>query len=150
MPTHENFMLLALNEARNAFEKAEVPVGAVIVRENKILARAHNLTESLHDCSSHAEMLAIREASRRLQNWRLEDCTLYVTLEPCPMCAGLIRLSRIPRIIFAAFDERAGAFGSKFSLHKENLWGPEPEILSGVLQEESRELIREFFRERRK
>lgn len=143
-------MKLALAEAKNAYAKSEVPVGAIIVSEGKVLSRGHNLTESLHDCSSHAEMLAIREASRRLQNWRLEDCTLYVTLEPCPMCAGLIRLSRISRVVFAAFDERAGAFGSKLSLHEQTLWGPVPELVSGVLLEEAQQLLKGFFQERRK
>lgn len=140
-------MLAALEQARIGAEKGEVPVGAVVASEGNIICRAHNLTESLNDATAHAECLAIREASRILKNWRLADCTLCVTLEPCAMCLGAIRLARIPLLVFGANDEVMGAAGSTFDLTADDGM---PRVISGIMRDECAALLRGFFEARRK
>ena len=144
-PTHEDFMKQALIEAKKAFEADEVPVGAVIVCDNKIIARTHNLTEKLTEFTAHAEMQAFTSASEYLGNKYLEKCTLYVTLEPCVMCAGASFWTRIGKIVFGASDEKRG-----FQRITEPLLHPSTEVAGGVLEEEARELIRTFFQKKRK
>lgn len=141
-------MTEALAEAEAAYRLGEVPVGAVIVRDNKILARAHNTRETEHSAVAHAETEAIRIACEVLQSWRLENCTLYVTLEPCPMCAGAIVNARIPRVVFGAFDASMGAMGSVLQITKYPL-PSRPTVESGVLGEACGELLARFFRELR-
>ena len=140
----EYFMKKAFSEALQAFEEGEIPVGAVVVSNGKIIARAHNLTETLNDVTAHAEMQAITAAANLLGGKYLNDCTLYVTLEPCVMCAGALGWSQISRIVFGAYDEKRGynKFANK-ALH------PKTEILGGVLETECRELMQEFFRRKR-
>lgn len=140
----EYFMQQAMQEAYKAFEKDEIPVGAVIVSNNRIIARSHNLTEQLNDVTAHAEMQAITSAANYLGGKYLKDCTLYVTLEPCNMCAGALAWSQITKIVYGASDEKRGF--SKFSpspLH------PRTEVISGILEEESADLIRSFFAKKR-
>lgn len=145
----EKWMAVALEEARIAFDAGEIPVGAVIVRGDEELARAHNLCEVRGLATAHAEMLAIEEASRRVGGWRLSDATLYVTLEPCPMCTGALINARIGRIVFAAKDARAGACGSLVNLPAYPLEA-KPLCESGVLAEESQQLLRSFFAQKRR
>ncbi|WP_421920676.1 nucleoside deaminase [Marinifilum sp.] len=140
----EYFMKQAMQEAHKAFEADEIPVGAIIVCNNRIIAKAHNLTERLNDVTAHAEMQAITAAANYLGGKYLKDCTLYVTLEPCNMCAGALAWSQIYRIVYGASDEKRGF--SKFSppmLH------PKTEVLSGILEQESTDLIRDFFAKKR-
>ena len=144
----EKWMAVALDEARLAFEEGEVPVGAVIVRGDELLARTHNLCETRTLATAHAEMLAIEAASKRLGGWRLSDATLYVTLEPCPMCMGALINARIGRIVYAAKDARAGACGSLLNLSAYPLEA-RPVSLGGVLAQESQLLLRRFFAQRR-
>ncbi len=139
----------ALELARQASIRGEVPVGAVIVREDAVLSRSYNARESSKDATAHAEVLAIRSASRRVGDWRLTDTTLYVTLEPCPMCAGAIVLARIPRVVFAASEPKFGAAGSVFDILQEARLNHRVNVVKGVLGEESRALLRSFFHERR-
>ena len=138
-------MKQALAEAKKAFEADEVPVGAVIVCDNKIIARTHNFTERLTDFTAHAEMQAFTSASEYLGNKYLDKCTLYVTLEPCVMCAGASFWTRIGKIVFGASDEKRG-----FQRITEPVLHPSTEVIGGVLEEESRELIRTFFQKKRK
>lgn len=145
----EKWMMEALGEARIAFGAGEVPVGAVIVRGDEELARAHNLCETRGLATAHAEMLAIEEASRRVGGWRLSDATLYVTLEPCPMCTGALINARIGRIVYAAKDARAGACGSLVNLPAYPLEA-KPICDGGVLAEESQQLLRTFFAQKRR
>ncbi len=140
----EYFMCQALNEAQKAFDKGEVPVGAVIVCQERIIARAHNLTETLNDVTAHAEMQAITAAANVLGGKYLTDCTLYVTLEPCPMCAGALLWSQIPRIIFGAEDVKKG-----YRLFNPSISHPKADIKSGVLADECASLITSFFRMKR-
>jgi len=144
------FMSHALDEASVAYAAAEVPVGAVVVSGGSVIGKGHNLRESSVDPTSHAEMIAIKEAAAALGSWRLEGCTLYVTLEPCVMCAGAIILSRIDRLVYGAKDIRHGGDGSLISLMREKHPIHKVEITSGVCEEESANLMREFFYERRK
>ena len=139
----------ALELARQASKRGEVPVGAVIVREGAVLSRSHNARESSKDSTAHAEVLAIRSASRHIGDWRLTDTTLYVTLEPCPMCAGAIVLARIPRVVYAASEPKFGAAGSVFDILQEVRLNHRVDVVKGVLGEESRALLQSFFRERR-
>jgi len=143
----------ALAEARKAEGKAEVPIGCVIVREGKIIARAHNLRESAQDPAAHAELLAIRKAAKKLGAWRLLGCTLYVTLEPCLMCMGAIILARIPLVVFGCFDPKAGAAGSLYDLSGDPRLNHRLELVSRVREQECSALLTEFFsnlRQRRK
>lgn len=142
-------MGLALSQAREALAFGEVPVGAVIVRGGQILSRAFNLRETLHDPTAHAESLAIRLAGRALGSWRLEGCTLYVTLEPCPMCAGAIVQSRIPIVVYGATDPKAGACRSLYRLADDPRLNHRAILRSGVLADECSALLREFFQVRR-
>ena len=138
----------AIAEARLAGDKDEVPVGAVIVQDGVIIARAHNLRETEKNALMHAETMAVDAACRALGGWRLPRCTLYVTLEPCPMCAGAIVNSRIDRVVFGAYDRRAGAFGSVLDLNAYPL-NHKPEIVGGVMEEECRTMLQEFFKKKR-
>ena len=142
-------MGLALNAARQAYEEGEVPVGAVIFHHDRLVAKAWNQRESLRDPTAHAEVLAITQAAAELENWRLEDCTLYVTLEPCAMCAGAIVLARIPRIIFGAPDPKAGACGSVLDVTGCTQLNHNPEIISGLRLKDCSTILQDFFRERR-
>jgi tRNA(adenine34) deaminase len=122
MPTDEQYLGLALEEAEKAATKGEVPVGAIIILDGIVIAKAHNLKEKNKDCLAHAEMLAIKQAQKAMNDWRLSDCVMYSTLEPCVMCAGAILHSRLKRIVFSAKDLKWGGMGSKVSLHKEGLF----------------------------
>lgn len=147
--TDETYMELALAEAKKAAEKGEVPVGAVVVCDGRIVAQAHNLREANADPAAHAEFIAIEKAAQELGRWRLSDCTVYVTLEPCAMCAGLMINSRIGRCVFGASDPKAGALGTIFSLHDDARLNHRFEVTSGVLADKSAELLRTFFQKRR-
>ena len=146
---HKAFMREALREAALALSLGEVPVGAVVVKGSEVIARAHNLTETSRDPTAHAEMLAIRDAARAVGAWRLEGTTLYVTLEPCPMCAGAIVEARIPLVVFGAGDPRSGAAGSVMDVLGTVELNHRPEVIRGVLREECGEVLKRFFRERR-
>src|SRR6187549_879162 len=148
-PTDEAFMTEALRLARKAFEKEEVPVGAVVVRGSRIIARAFNQVEMLKDATAHAEMLAITQAEAAVGDWRLNDCDLYVTKEPCPMCAGAIVHVRIRRVIFGCPDDRGGAAGGVMNLLQVPTLNHRSEITSGVLRNECAALLQSFFRARR-
>lgn len=137
------FMKKALQEAEAAFEKGEVPIGAIIVVENRIIARAHNLTETLNDVTAHAEMQAITSAANFLGGKYLQNCTLYVTLEPCQMCAGALYWSQISKIVYGARDEERGCLNLKTKLH------PKTIVVGGVMAEESSSLIKQFFIQKR-
>ncbi len=141
----ERWMREALAEARKALHKGEVPVGAVVVCEGQVLGRGHNLVESIQEPTAHAEILALTAAANRLADWRLGGCTLYVTLEPCPMCAGAVVLSRVERVVFGARDPRFGACGSFFHVLDVNSPDVKAEIVPGVLEEEASALLRQFF-----
>jgi tRNA(adenine34) deaminase len=142
-------MAAALEEASAAAAQHDVPVGAVVVREGKVLARASNRTVRDQDPTAHAEMLAIRDAATSLGEWRLGECTLYVTLEPCAMCAGAIVLARVARVVFGAWDEKAGMAGSVGDLLRHPRLNHRPEVLAGVRADECAALLRRFFGERR-
>lgn len=144
-----DYMRQALSLAEAARETGDVPVGCVVVRSGQIVGQGQNRREARHDATAHAELEALRMASQTLGRWRLEDCTLYVTLEPCPMCAGAIWNARIGRVVFGAPDERAGCCGSLLHLGLEG-FSPSPEILGGVLEEECRALLQSFFQGLRK
>jgi tRNA(adenine34) deaminase len=141
----EEYMLLALDEADKAVQLKEVPIGAIVVYRDKVIGRGYNLRETKQDPLLHAEMIAIREAAMHLKSWRLEECTLYVTLEPCPMCAGAILQSRIPRLVYGAKDPKAGCVDSLYHLLNDERFNHQTVIVDGVLQEESREKLRSFF-----
>jgi tRNA(adenine34) deaminase len=143
------FMREALTEAEGALAAGEVPVGAVVVRGGEVIARGSNRTIRDHDATTHAELVALRAASAALGEWRLEGCTLYVTLEPCAMCAGAIVLARVARVVFGAWDDRAGMAGSVGDLLRHPKLNHRPEVTGGVLAAESGELLRAFFAERR-
>jgi tRNA(adenine34) deaminase len=145
----EQYIRNALDLARDAVKRNEVPIGAVVVRDGSILAAATNRTIRDQDPTAHAELLAIREASAKLDSWRLDDCTLYVTLEPCAMCAGAIVLSRMKRVVFGAWDEKAGMAGSVGDLLRHPKLNHRPEVRAGVLAEECGALLEEFFRRQR-
>lgn len=145
----EACMRVALREALRAWEEGEVPVGAVVVRDGRVIGRGYNLREKLSDPTAHAEMIAITAAAEEIGDWRLERCTLFVTLEPCPMCAGAIVNSRIPRVVFGAKDPKAGACGSLMNLVQDARLNHRVELVEGVLSEDASMLLREFFRTRR-
>mgnify|MGYP000660488927 CR=1 FL=1 len=142
----EKWMQAAIDEAKLAEQKGEVPIGAVIVKNGTIIGRGHNLRESSMDPTTHAEMLAIRDASKHLAAWRLLDSTLYVTLEPCPMCAGAILLSRIHRVVFGAFDPKAGCAGTLMNLLQDERFNHTCELTAGVLGESCGSMLSTFFR----
>jgi tRNA(adenine34) deaminase len=147
---HERWMQAALAEAQSAFEAGEVPIGAVIVHEDRIIAAAGNQRESLNDPTAHAEMIAITQAAQTLGSWRLLDCTLYVTLEPCPMCAGAIVQARLPRVYYGAADPKAGACHTLFQVTSDMRLNHQAVVISGVLKDESRALLQHFFAQQRK
>jgi len=142
-------MQQALLEARKAYDMGEVPIGAVIVKDGKVIARGHNLRETEKDPTLHAEMVAIREAARYLGGWRLTGCELYVTIEPCPMCAGAIIQARIERVVFGAMDPKAGCAGSLYNLLQDPRFNHRVEVVGGVMEEECRRIMQDFFRARR-
>ncbi len=148
-PRDEYFMRLALREAERALDHDDVPIGAVIVHEGEVIAAARNERELRHDPTAHAEMLALREASRHMESWRLLDTVLYVTLEPCAMCAGAIVLARVPRVLYAAEDPKAGAAGSVLNVLAEPRLNHRPAVAGGLLAEEAADLLRAFFASRR-
>jgi tRNA(adenine34) deaminase len=148
-PRDEYFMRLALREAERALEHDDVPIGAVVVREGEVLAAAPNERELRGDPTAHAEMLVLREASEKLGGWRLLDTVLYVTLEPCAMCAGAIVLARVPRVVFGTADPKAGAVGSVFDILAEPRLNHRPEVASGLLAADASDLLRAFFAARR-
>ncbi|MCA9148902.1 MAG: tRNA adenosine(34) deaminase TadA [Planctomycetales bacterium] len=143
------YMQMALAEAEQASASGEVPVGAVIVFDGRVIASAHNQREQLHDPTAHAEMIAITQAAESLSSWRLEGCRLYVTLEPCPMCAGAIIQARIPEIVYGASDPKAGAVESMFSLLNDQRLNHQTSFRSGVLAEPCGQLLSDFFRRQR-
>ena len=160
--TDEEYMRMALDEAEKAAAIGEVPIGAVVVyepidkgtrrplAEPRMIARAHNLRETMKDPAGHAEFLAMKEAARVLDAWRLTDCTVYVTLEPCIMCAGLMHQSRISRCVYGAPDQKAGALGTLYSVHQDERLNHQFAVRAGVLQDECVGLLRSFFESRRK
>jgi len=148
-PDDERFMRLALAEAARALEHDDVPVGAVLVRGGEVVGAGHNERELLQDPSAHAEMLALREGARALGSWRLLDSTLYVTLEPCAMCAGAIVLGRVPRVVYGTIDPKAGAAGSVLDVLAEPRLNHRPAVTGGLLADECATLLRAFFASRR-
>lgn len=146
---HESFMLRALAEAARAAQEGEVPVGAVIVRDEQLIASAHNQREQLQDPTAHAEMIAITQAAAFLKSWRLLDCALYVTLEPCSMCAGAIVQARLPLVVYGASDPKAGAVDSLFRLLQDTRLNHRASVVGGVLAGECGRLLSEFFERQR-
>jgi tRNA(adenine34) deaminase len=148
-PADEQFMAAALEQAKLAAREGDVPVGAIVVRGDQILSRASNYTMRDQDPTAHSEVLAIREAAKVLGSWRLTGCTLYVTLEPCAMCAGAIVVARLDRLVFGAWDDKAGMVGSLGDLVRHPKLNHQAEVLGGLRAEESAGLLREFFKARR-
>ncbi len=146
----EKFMKEALKEAKKAYDKLEVPVGCVIVKDGKIIARGHNLKETKQDTTKHAEMIAIQKASKKLNSWRLLDCEMYVTLEPCSMCAGAIIQSRIKKIYIGTLDEKTGAAGSVLNLFEDYPFNHKVEVETGILKTDCENILKAFFKELRK
>jgi len=146
---HEHFMKMALEEAELALREDEVPIGAVIVQGDRVIARAHNQREQLHDPTAHAEMIAITQAAEALRSWRLDDCTLYVTLEPCPMCAGAIVQARIPTVVYGAADPKAGAVHTLFRLLDDPRLNHRCLIVSGIMAESCGQILTRFFQRQR-
>jgi tRNA(adenine34) deaminase len=145
----EKYMRLAIDEALKAKDKLEVPIGAVIVQNDEVIASAYNLRETEQRSVAHAELLAIDEACKKLGTWRLEDATLYVTLEPCPMCAGAIVLSRVKRVVFGAYDPKGGCAGTLLNLLEFEKFNHQAQVVGGMLEEECGSLLTTFFRELR-
>lgn len=150
MQEKEKFMKEALKEAKKAYEKLEVPVGCVIVKDGKIIAKAHNLKETKMDTTKHAEILAIQKASKKLQSWRLLYCEMYVTLEPCSMCAGAMINARIKKVYIGALDEKTGACGSVFNLLEDYTFNHKVECETGVMKQECENILKDFFKMLRK
>ena len=146
----EKFMKEALKEAKKAYTKLEIPVGAVIVKDGKIIARAHNIKEEKQDTTKHAEIIAIQKESKKLKGWRLNDCEMYVTLEPCAMCAGAIIQARIKKIYIGTMDEKTGACGSVLNLLKDFKFNHTVEIETGILKDNCEQILKDFFKELRK
>jgi tRNA(adenine34) deaminase len=149
MTTHERWMEFALKEARNAFSKNEVPVGAVVVHGGAVIGKGFNQIEMMNDPTAHAEMIALTAAASSLESKWLKGCTLYVTLEPCPMCAGAIVLSRIPTVVFGSYDPKMGACGTLFSITDDKRLNHRVHTIGGVLDAQCGELLKEFFRTKR-
>ena len=147
--TNEEAMALALVEAKRALDHQDVPVGAVVIRDGEVIASRHNERELTNDPAAHAEVLALRDAAAKIGNWRLEDCTLVVTLEPCPMCGGALVNSRLKTVVFGAHDMRGGAVGSLYNLCSDPRLNHEVEVISGVAADECGELLTDFFTARR-
>lgn len=146
----EKWMKEAIKQAKKAAQKDEVPIGCVIVKDDQIIARAYNKREMKQCSTAHAEILAIEKACKKLGSWRLEDCDLYVTLEPCPMCSGAIIQSRIRNVIFGAYDPKGGCMGSNMNINDVRGFNHYPDIEGGILQDECSRLLKEFFKAKRK
>ncbi|MFC0525921.1 tRNA adenosine(34) deaminase TadA [Pontibacillus salicampi] len=146
---HEYYMSLAIEEAKKAESIGEVPIGAVIVKEDKVIARGYNEREHTQKASSHAEFIAIERANEAVGSWRLEDCVLYVTLEPCPMCAGAILQSRIPTVVFGAYDPKAGCTGTLMNLLTDSRFNHRAEVIPEVLHERCSTMLTSFFQQLR-
>lgn len=149
MNNDEMFMWEAIKEAQTAQSQDEVPIGCVIVKDHKIIARAHNLREMNQKSTSHAEILAIEKANEILKSWRLENCCLYVTLEPCPMCAGAILLSRVEKVVYGAADPKGGSLESCMKMYEIAGWNHYPKVSGGILKEECAALLKDFFAKKR-
>ncbi|MCK4579337.1 MAG: tRNA adenosine(34) deaminase TadA [Candidatus Marinimicrobia bacterium] len=149
LPPDTYFMQQALREAQLAFEAGEAPVGAVVVHEGRVIGRGYNRREALNDPTAHAELLAITAAANHLNDWRLAGTTLYVTKEPCPMCAGAIVNSRVARLVFGAWDEQAGCAGSLYQLCRDPRFNHQLEVQGGVMEQECGELLTKFFAQKR-
>lgn len=149
MKEETKYMRQALKEAQKAYEKDEIPVGAIIVKDGKIIARGHNEKEGKQDTTHHAEIIAIQKASKKLGTWRLTGCIMYVTLEPCSMCAGALIQARIDKVVIGTMDEKTGACGSVLNLLQEYPFNHKVEMTTGILQEECESILKEFFRELR-
>lgn len=145
----EKYMKIALEEAKKAYKKEEVPIGAIIVKDGKVIAKAHNLREKKKQACAHAEIIAIQKACKKLKSWRLEDCEMYVTLEPCPMCAGAIMNARIKKLYIGAMEPKFGSVGSKVNLLEDVVFNHTVEVEKGVCEEESVKLLQSFFKELR-
>lgn len=146
MKNEEKFMKIALKEAKLAYDKEEVPVGAVIVKDDKVIAKAHNLKETSGNATSHAEILAIQKACKKLGSWRLTDCSMYVTLEPCSMCAGALINARIKKLYIGTNDPKTGACGSKINLLEDVKFNHVVEVERGILQNECEKILKDFFK----
>jgi len=149
LDSDEQFMKLALQEAQKSQEMNEVPVGAIIIINGEVISKSHNKSISQNDPTSHAEINALRNAANKVGNYRLTGATLYVTLEPCAMCYGAIVHSRIPRLVFGAYDPKTGVCGSSIKLHEQECFNHTPEIVGGVLEEDCSLILKDFFKERR-
>lgn len=147
---NEKWMKEAIKQAKKAAQKDEVPIGCVIVKDDQIIARAYNKREMKQCSTAHAEILAIEKACKKLGSWRLEDCDLYVTLEPCPMCSGAIIQSRIQNVIFGAYDPKGGCMGSNMNINDVRGFNHYPDIEGGILQDECSRLLKDFFKAKRK
>ena len=143
---HQDWMHFALRQAQMAFEQGEVPIGAVIVHNGQVIAAAHNEREQKNDPTAHAEVLVIQRAAKALGSWRLTDATLYVTLEPCPMCAGAIMQSRIKQLVYGAMDLKGGATGSVMNVLDYTLWNHRVDVVAGVLEDECKDILKLFFK----
>lgn len=146
----EDFMKLALKEAEKAYKKEEIPIGVLIVKNGKIISRAYNLKETKQDTIEHAEIRAIKKASKKLGSWRLNDCEMYTTLEPCPMCAGAIIQARIKKVYIGTMDEKTGAAGSKLNIFEDFTFNHKVEVETGILEKECKQILQSFFKELRK
>lgn len=149
MAEHENYMKIALRLAKRAFEEGEVPVGAVVIKEGEAIGQGYNQAEARNDPTAHAEILAIKEAARKLKNWRLTGCTLYTTKEPCPMCAGAIYQARLSKLVFGTNDLKAGYAGTLSNVLQDERLNHQVEVESGVLANECRSLLQQFFQKLR-
>ena len=149
MTQHERWMNMALREARRAYDADEVPVGAIIVYQGEIIGRGYNQIEHLQDPTAHAEMIAITAATNHINARRLENCTLYVTLEPCPMCAGAIVLARIPTLVFSSYDPKAGACGTLYNIVEDRRLNHTVHVVGGICDKESEALLKDFFATKR-
>lgn len=142
----EKFMKMALKEAKKAYDKLEIPVGAVIVKDGKVIAKAHNLKETKYDTTKHAEILAIQKASKKLESWRLLDCEMYVTLEPCSMCAGAIINARVKKLYIGTLDSKTGAAGSVLNLFEDYPFNHKVELEKQIMQTECEKMLKDFFK----
>ena len=147
---HKKWMKLAFREAEKAYERGEVPIGAVVVNNGQIIGRGYNQCESLNDPTAHAEIIAITSATNTIKNWRLENCSLYVTKEPCPMCAGALINSRIDMVIFGMYDEKEGCCGSLYQLCRDPRFKHQLAVKGGVMENSCRLIMQEFFKKQRK
>ena len=147
---HKKWMKLAFREAEKAYERGEIPIGAVVVLNDQIIGRGYNQCESLNDPTAHAEIIAITSATNTIKNWRLENCSLYVTKEPCPMCAGALINSRIDMVIFGMYDEKEGCCGSLYQLCRDPRFKHQLAVKGGVMENSCRLIMQEFFKKQRK